>query len=212
MTISFELPMEIEQQIRTDGADLDREARELYLVELYRQDRISHAQLVTRWAWAFTRPRSLSRTTAPDRTFPLSSSRSSEPSCAGSDRDDCRLRHGAAALPRTHRCRTRLTPALHPSAHSPRRPCGDEPSRNARAGSSLGVVPASMARNQGPGPHRGHPLAREEGPERSGREGRDRPRLPGACGRHPHGRQDRSDGSHQEGLASDLEDVTPEQE
>jgi len=45
MTISFELPQDIEQQIRTNGVDLDREARELYLVELYRQDRISHAQL-----------------------------------------------------------------------------------------------------------------------------------------------------------------------
>jgi hypothetical protein len=47
MTISFELPQDIEQQIRTNGVDLDREARELYLVELYRQDRISHAQLST---------------------------------------------------------------------------------------------------------------------------------------------------------------------
>lgn len=45
MVISFELPQEIEQQVRTNGADLEREARELYLVELYRQDRISHAQL-----------------------------------------------------------------------------------------------------------------------------------------------------------------------
>ena len=45
MTISFELPQHIEQQIRTNGADLNREARESYLVDLYRQDRISHAQL-----------------------------------------------------------------------------------------------------------------------------------------------------------------------
>ena len=45
MTISFEIPPEIEQQIRTNGADLDREARELFLVELYRQERISHCQL-----------------------------------------------------------------------------------------------------------------------------------------------------------------------
>ncbi len=45
MTISFELPQELEQQIRTSGTDPQREARELYLVELYRQDRISHAQL-----------------------------------------------------------------------------------------------------------------------------------------------------------------------
>ncbi len=45
MTISFELPRDIEEHVRTNGADLNREARELYLVELYRQDRISHAQL-----------------------------------------------------------------------------------------------------------------------------------------------------------------------
>ncbi len=45
MTISFEIPQDIEEQIRTNGTDLDREARETYVVELYRQDRISHAQL-----------------------------------------------------------------------------------------------------------------------------------------------------------------------
>jgi predicted HTH domain antitoxin len=45
MTISFEIPQEIEQQVRMSGADLDREARELFLVELYRQERITHHQL-----------------------------------------------------------------------------------------------------------------------------------------------------------------------
>jgi Uncharacterised protein family (UPF0175) len=45
MTISFEIPPEIEHQIRTNGIDLGREARDAYLLELYRQDRISHAQL-----------------------------------------------------------------------------------------------------------------------------------------------------------------------
>jgi predicted HTH domain antitoxin len=45
MTITFELPEEIEEQARSNGADLDREAREAYLVELYRQDRITHHQL-----------------------------------------------------------------------------------------------------------------------------------------------------------------------
>jgi hypothetical protein len=45
MTISFEIPQDIEQQIGTTGADLSQEARELYLVELYRQDRITHHQL-----------------------------------------------------------------------------------------------------------------------------------------------------------------------
>jgi len=45
MNISFELPQDIEGQIGTNGADLSREARETYLVELYRQERITHHQL-----------------------------------------------------------------------------------------------------------------------------------------------------------------------
>jgi len=44
MNISFELPQSIEQELRTDGADINGEAREAYLVELYRQERISHHQ------------------------------------------------------------------------------------------------------------------------------------------------------------------------
>jgi hypothetical protein len=45
MTISFEIPREIEQQIRTGGVDLDRDAKEVYLMEQYRQAKISHRQL-----------------------------------------------------------------------------------------------------------------------------------------------------------------------
>jgi predicted HTH domain antitoxin len=50
MNISFEIPLEIEQELRTNGTNLSGEAREaflveLYRVELYRQDRISHHQL-----------------------------------------------------------------------------------------------------------------------------------------------------------------------
>jgi predicted HTH domain antitoxin len=45
MNISFEIPLEIEQELRTNGTDLSGEAREAFLVELYRQDRISHHQL-----------------------------------------------------------------------------------------------------------------------------------------------------------------------
>lgn len=45
MTISFELPADIEEQVRMNGASLGWEARELLLVELYRQDRITHHQL-----------------------------------------------------------------------------------------------------------------------------------------------------------------------
>ncbi|HKI17573.1 MAG TPA: UPF0175 family protein [Isosphaeraceae bacterium] len=45
MTISFELPQEIEQQIRANGADLERKAREALLVELYREHKITQHQL-----------------------------------------------------------------------------------------------------------------------------------------------------------------------
>ena len=41
MNISFELPTDIEQQIRTTGADLNREAKEAFLVEHCRQDKVS---------------------------------------------------------------------------------------------------------------------------------------------------------------------------
>ena len=45
MNISFEIPHEIEQRIQTDGNDLNREAKEAFLIEQYRQDKISHGQL-----------------------------------------------------------------------------------------------------------------------------------------------------------------------
>jgi Uncharacterised protein family (UPF0175) len=45
MTIRFEIPREIEQQIRTSGVDLDRDAKEVYLMEQYRQAKITHRQL-----------------------------------------------------------------------------------------------------------------------------------------------------------------------
>ena len=45
MNISFEIPSDIEQQIRTEGADLNRDAKEVYLMEQYRQAKLSHRQL-----------------------------------------------------------------------------------------------------------------------------------------------------------------------
>ena len=45
MIVSFDIPQEIEQQIRTDGVDPARDAKEIYLMEQYRQARISHRQL-----------------------------------------------------------------------------------------------------------------------------------------------------------------------
>ena len=45
MTISFELPQDIEQQVCTVGADLNHLAREAFLVELYREKKITQHQL-----------------------------------------------------------------------------------------------------------------------------------------------------------------------
>jgi predicted HTH domain antitoxin len=45
MNINYEIPQDIEQELRTNGADINREAKEAYLIDLYRQERISHRQL-----------------------------------------------------------------------------------------------------------------------------------------------------------------------
>jgi predicted HTH domain antitoxin len=45
MTIKFEIPPNIEQELSTNGADLNSDAREAFLVELYRQERITQHQL-----------------------------------------------------------------------------------------------------------------------------------------------------------------------
>jgi predicted HTH domain antitoxin len=45
MTIQFEIPLDIERELGGHCTDANGEAREAFLVELYRQDRISHHQL-----------------------------------------------------------------------------------------------------------------------------------------------------------------------
>jgi len=45
VSISFELPVAVEEQLRRDHADLDVVAKEAALVELYRQGRITQHQL-----------------------------------------------------------------------------------------------------------------------------------------------------------------------
>ena len=45
MTICFEIPGDIGRELSTSESDLSGEAREVFLVELFRQDRISHHQL-----------------------------------------------------------------------------------------------------------------------------------------------------------------------
>lgn len=45
MTISFELPSDIEEQIRRESVDFNTKAREAFLVELYREQKITQHQL-----------------------------------------------------------------------------------------------------------------------------------------------------------------------
>lgn len=45
MKISFEIPHDIEQQIKTNGLDVVGKAREAFLIELYREHKITHRQL-----------------------------------------------------------------------------------------------------------------------------------------------------------------------
>ena len=45
MSISFDLPASVEYQLRRELADLDVVAKEAALVELYRQEQITHHQL-----------------------------------------------------------------------------------------------------------------------------------------------------------------------
>ncbi|MEX0711811.1 MAG: UPF0175 family protein [Pirellulales bacterium] len=45
MTISFNLPESLEQQLRDELGNLDQAAKEAALVELYRQGKLSHGRL-----------------------------------------------------------------------------------------------------------------------------------------------------------------------
>jgi len=45
VSISFDLPASVEDQLRRELADLDVVAKEAVLVELYRQGRLTHHQL-----------------------------------------------------------------------------------------------------------------------------------------------------------------------
>ena len=48
MNVSFEIPQDIEQQLRSEGVDPNREAKQVYLMEQFRQARITHRQLGVR--------------------------------------------------------------------------------------------------------------------------------------------------------------------
>jgi len=45
MNVSFDLPQDIEQQLRSEGVYPNREAKQVYLMEQFRQARITHRQL-----------------------------------------------------------------------------------------------------------------------------------------------------------------------
>jgi hypothetical protein len=45
MAVTIELPPEIEQRLRAATPDLDAEGKEAMLVELYRQEKLSHYEL-----------------------------------------------------------------------------------------------------------------------------------------------------------------------
>jgi predicted HTH domain antitoxin len=45
MTLIIHLPAELEQRLRTQSPQLEAEAKEALLIELYRQDKISHHEL-----------------------------------------------------------------------------------------------------------------------------------------------------------------------
>ena len=47
MTVSFQLPSTIEEQLRRELVDLDQVAKEAALVELYRQEKLTHHELAT---------------------------------------------------------------------------------------------------------------------------------------------------------------------
>jgi len=45
MVVNIQLPAELEQRLRQQSADLESEAKQAMLVELYRQDKLSHFEL-----------------------------------------------------------------------------------------------------------------------------------------------------------------------
>jgi uncharacterized protein UPF0175 len=47
MAVSFELPRDIEKSLREEVGDLGQAAKEALLVELYRQEKLTHHELAT---------------------------------------------------------------------------------------------------------------------------------------------------------------------
>jgi predicted HTH domain antitoxin len=45
MAVTIELPPDVEQRLRNENPDLDAQAKEAILVELYRQEKLTHFEL-----------------------------------------------------------------------------------------------------------------------------------------------------------------------
>jgi predicted HTH domain antitoxin len=45
MAVTIQLPADVEERLRAENPDLDVEAKEAMLIELYRQDKLSHYEL-----------------------------------------------------------------------------------------------------------------------------------------------------------------------
>lgn len=45
MAVTIQLPADVELRLRTQNPNLDTEAKEAMLVELYRQDKLAHSEL-----------------------------------------------------------------------------------------------------------------------------------------------------------------------
>ena len=45
MSITFQLPSELEEKLREESPDIDTEAKEAYALELFRQGKVSHFEL-----------------------------------------------------------------------------------------------------------------------------------------------------------------------
>jgi len=45
MAVTFQLPAEVEQKLRAQNSNLDREAKEAYGLELFRQGKLTHYEL-----------------------------------------------------------------------------------------------------------------------------------------------------------------------
>jgi predicted HTH domain antitoxin len=45
MAVTIQLPPDVEQRLRAENPDLDSEAKEAMLIELYRQEKLTHYEL-----------------------------------------------------------------------------------------------------------------------------------------------------------------------